>query len=226
MIIGNKTYGSVEDYINGVEDLEAKEEALKEKLAKQTGNSAIDEDGNIVDISLWRYRVLSEEEKTCEIYGVSEGYGDNIAYLGDFTDDGKVEENIPMFIKIGDTIYKMVQIGAYAFNGAYSLTSIDIPESVISIGTYAFGNCYLLTSIEIPEGVTSVGDFALFECMRLASIEIPLSVRSIGDCAFEYCSALEKVYYTGSEEQWTDISFGSGNTDLTNAEIVYNYTGE
>ena len=49
---------------------------------------------------------------------------------------------------------------------------------------------------------------------------------SIGAFAFSGCSGLA-VYYTGSEEDWKKVSIGSsGNSDLTNANIIYNYKPE
>ena len=55
-------------------------------------------------------------------------------------------------------------IGGGVFGGCRSLTSIEIPNSVISIGEWAFRNCSGLTSIEIPNSVTSIGDEAFYGC--------------------------------------------------------------
>ena len=208
LTIGNKVYGSVEEYINGKDDLEAKEQALKDKLAKETGNSAIDEEGNIVDISLWNYRILDEEEKTCEIYGYDSYYGADSAYKGNLTDDGELEENIPMFIKVGDVIYSMTSVGDYAFYDYSALTSISIPSGVTNIGDLAF---HIYNPNHNGPGLTS--------------IEIPDSVTSIGVSAFYYCPSLSTVYYNGTQEQWNSIDISSGNSYLTDAEIIYNYTG-
>ena len=54
-------------------------------------------------------------------------------------------------------------IGANAFYGCTTLTSIAISNSIISIGYSAFDNCPL-TSITIPDSVTSIGDYAFRKC--------------------------------------------------------------
>ena len=62
-------------------------------------------------------------------------------------------------------------------------------------------------------------------CTLLKNVIIPDSVTSINDSAFRGCTSLETVYYTGSEEDWEKIVFGSGNDDLLDAEIIFNYQG-
>ena len=80
-----------------------------------------------------------------------------------------------------------------AFYNCFSLSSINIPDSVTSIGTQAFYNCYSLLSIKIPYGVTSIGDKTFYYCFSLSSINIPDSVTSIGTQAFYYCSSLSSI---------------------------------
>ena len=108
----------------------------------------------------------------------------------------------------------VTSIGNFAFSGCSGLTGIEIPSSVTSIRDQAFSNCSGLTGIEIPSSVTSIGNYAFFDCSGLTSIEIPSSVTSIGDLAFWFCSGLKDVYYTGTQEQWNAISFGSGGDAL------------
>ena len=121
-------------------------------------------------------------------------------------------------ITIGDSV---TSIGSDAFSYCSSLTSITIPESVTSIGYDAFYNCSSLTSITIPESVTSRGDSAFSYCSSLTSVTIPDSVTSIGYYAFYDCSNLKDVYYTGTQEQWTQIEILDGNEALFNANIKF-----
>ena len=136
-------------------------------------------------------------------------------------------------------------IGNYAFFGCSNLTSVTIPNSVTSIGESAFQACISLTNITIPNNVTSIGmgafigckmtsvtipngvariDVATFRwCESLTNIIIPSSVTSIDSDAFGGCTNLSKVFYTGTEIAWNNISIGNLNLYLTNAEIIFNY---
>ena len=126
-------------------------------------------------------------------------------------------------VVIGDSV---TSIGGSAFEYCSSLTSVVIPDSVTSIGNGAFYRCSSLTSVVIPDSVTSIDNGAFSACSSLTSIVIPDSVTSIGNYAFAYCSRLTDVYYTGSSEEWAEISIGSYNSYLTNATIHYNYIPE
>ena len=109
------------------------------------------------------------------------------------------------------------------FNNCSSLTSIEIPNSVIYIGSSAFYNCSSLTSIGIPNSVTSIGSTAFKNCSSLTSIEIPTSVSSIGYSAFENCSGLTSIEIPNSV-----LSIGSsafyGCSSLTSIEIPNSVT--
>ena len=137
----------------------------------------------------------------------------------------------------------ITSIGSHAFDCCYQLTSIVIPESVTSIGSAAFQNCSQLTSIVIPEGVTSIGSCAFRNCSQLTSIVIPEGVTSIGDEVFVDCYilhivslprtlesvgeqiinySLDAIYYSGTEEEWQNISIGNNNNAINSSFVIYN----
>ena len=81
-----------------------------------------------------------------------------------------------LFDKIGETLiwYPMGK----------TETSYTIPDNVKNIGDYAFQKCYSLTSIKLPDGLISIGGYAFYYCSGLTSIELPDSLISIGEYAF------------------------------------------
>ena len=105
--------------------------------------------------------------------------------------------------------------------------AIEIPATlggypVTSIGDFALSWCENLTSITIPDSVTSIGDDVFYWCASLIKIIIPDSVISIGNRVFENCSSLTDVYYSGTKQEWENISIGSSNSFLANVNIHYN----
>ena len=117
----------------------------------------------------------------------------------------------------------VTSIGKGAFLGCSSLTSVTIPDRVTSIGNDAFCYCSSLTSVTIPDSVTSIGNDAFYNCTSLKSVTIGDGVTTIGNRAFYDCTDLTDVYYTGTQEQWDAISFGSYNDSLLSANLTIAY---
>ena len=111
-------------------------------------------------------------------------------------------------------------IGNSVFFGCESLESVTIPMGVTSIGAEAFCGA-AMTTVKLPEGLVSIGDDAFYYCPNMTSITIPASLRSVGDYAFGECESLSTVYYTGTADQWSSISFGADNGLVTGAVRVY-----
>lgn len=87
----------------------------------------------------------------------------------------------------------VTSIGAQAFFGCTSLTSVAIPYHVTSICSDAFAYCSGLTSVTIPNSVTSIDYGAFSHCSSLTSVRIPNSIISIVGNPFMYCSALASI---------------------------------
>lgn len=112
-------------------------------------------------------------------------------------------------------------IGDRAFYGCLYLNDIAIPEGLTSIGNNVFQHCGCFKSVTIPDNVTSIGNMAFYDCGNLVNLTIPKSVTTISDKAFGICNLLVNVYYTGTKEQWDSISLGSGNEDITEANLIF-----
>ena len=70
----------------------------------------------------------------------------------------------------------------------------EIPKDVTSIGAWAFHGLSSLTSITIPNSVTSIGEWALGYCDGLTSLTIPASLVDLGtNDPFTACSSLESI---------------------------------
>ena len=109
-------------------------------------------------------------------------------------------------------------IGASAFQNCYSLTQINIPDSVTTIRTNTFNNCYSLTQINIPDSVTSIETSAFQNCYSLTQINIPDSVTSIGASAFQACRSLTQINIPDSITSIGASAFG-GCYSLTQINI-------
>ncbi|MCD8006911.1 MAG: leucine-rich repeat protein [Oscillospiraceae bacterium] len=113
-------------------------------------------------------------------------------------------------------------IEASAFNGCSKLKSITIPDGVTSISRSAFANCTSLESIIIPSNVTSIDYGAFSGCSSLTYVVIPKSVTTIDTYAFNHCTSITDIYYTGSENDWSNITISASNDILESAFIHYN----
>ena len=77
----------------------------------------------------------------------------------------------------------MTSIGEQCFYECSSLTSVELPSSLINIGESAFYYTNIST-ITIPEGVTSIGEDCFNGCRSLTSVQLPSSLMSIDEYAF------------------------------------------
>lgn len=142
--------------------------------------------------------------------------------------DGAFEhcENLKTVI-LPDSI---ISIGAGAFAYCFQLTTVNLRNSVRSIGENAFVYCTSLESVTLPDSIDLIENDAFAYCTGLESVTIPSSVRTIGANAFSFGDKsekekLEKLYYTGTQEQWDELAekndFTNNNPLLTNPQNFY-----
>lgn len=149
------------------------------------------------------------------------GHGGILSYFLDENNikDEKIEKIV---IESGIT-----SIGADAFSGCSSLSSITIPDGVTHIGRNAFYDCNNLSSVTIPDSVTDIGEGAFSGCRGLNGITIPSSVTYIGKGAFRDCSQLTDIYYGGTPLGWIELTDSDktfafkGNKDFSFATVHY-----
>ena len=121
------------------------------------------------------YNILSEDDKTAEVTS-----GD-VAYTGDIVIPAEVNG------------YSVTEIGEHTFEYS-TITSVNIPSSVIRIKRNAFCECKGLTSVVIPSKQIVISPYAFMYCENLVSLTIFGEVKSIGSRAFSYCTSLKDIY--------------------------------
>ena len=140
----------------------------------------------------------------------------------------------------------VTRIGVDAFWNDAIVTSAFIPDTVTVMESYAFNGCGNLVSIRLSNSLTSIIRRTFESCANLASIEIPASVKVIESEAFRYCDKIDVIiihntletiqddafygadsitnaYYTGTEEEWLNITIGVNNEVFKHATMHYNY---
>ena len=101
-----------------------------------------------------------------------------------------------------------------AFENCYSLSSLEIPNSVTNIGGWVFSWCNM-SSIVIPNSVISIGEMAFNNCHSLTSVVISNSVTSIGKAAFQDCDNLTTVRVDIDEPLTIDANTFTNRTNAT-----------
>ena len=114
------------------------------------------------------------------------------------------------------------QLGCYAFDGCFSLTSINIPLSVTSIGDRAL-SCTPLENINIPSSVTEIGERAFLYCDHLKIVNIPSSVTELGGGAFRGCESLKNINIPSSVTEIKEGTFENCSS-LESVNIPSNVT--
>lgn len=102
---------------------------------------------------------------------------------------------------------QLEDLGYNAFQNCTSLTSIEMPASLMRIREYAFEGCKNLKNIKLNEGLKSVMGGAFRGCTALEEIVFPMSVTTLTVNALDNCTALKSITMGGYEPLQGGIAF-------------------
>lgn len=158
------------------------------KLAKITVNSAIDIGGEA-------FTGCSDNLELKIKDGVDMDFVDKAIYKGNTLVSyiGKAES---LTVKEGTTA-----IGANAFSGNTTITTVNLPSTVKEIGVAAFKGCTALTTINL-EYVTTFGSSAFQNDKQLSFTNLVLNASELPSYLFDACTSI------------TNVTFGVGNVDV------------
>ena len=117
------------------------------------------------------YRILSEEDKTVELFGIFV-IGENLT--------------IPQTVTYNDVEYTVISIAdstAFYTSNPDRYTTLALPSTLKRIGKFAFGFFSNLKAVTLPEGLEEIGAEAFMES-SIDQVYIPASVKHIGRRAF------------------------------------------
>lgn len=148
--------------------------------------------------------------------------GDSTVSVMDYNGDATAVV-IPATFDIEGVTYNVTEIANYAFAGT-SITSVEIPSSVLGVGIGAFKDCASLTSVTLAEGLVRISEKA-FENSAIEALAIPDSVTAIGHGALRGCDKLESLtirFFGGSDNssnEYLGYIFGASGY-MGNAQFV------
>lgn len=112
------------------------------------------------------------------------------------------ELTIPEKVAYNGTEYSVKAVNRYAFANCRSLTSVQLPLSVLQIDYGAFRYCTSLTSVTMP-GVEYLND-EIFAYSALTSVSLPQSLKYLETYTFNY-SELTSITVDANNESFTSV---------------------
>lgn len=165
-------------------------------------------------------KVISEEEKTCEVYYRYSNWSghEDPAISSETEGHVTIPETVTVYSRSQQVTYTVIRIGVGAFYGCNKITGVTIPSTIKSIGSGAFWGCSSLSCINIPKSVNVIENYVFFDCEAFEDVVIPNSVSKIGISVFSNCINLKKVKLPDSIKRIEDGMF-AGCIRLDNYEV-------
>ena len=153
-------------------------------------------DGDKVKVGDLLYRIVSENDKTVEVYE-------------DDSYKNLINVTVPSTVQINGETYKVTTISCGAFEYCENLKSVVIEEGVTEIESLVFRNCINLESVSLPEGITTLDQFLFMNCYSLKNFNIPSTVETIQWYAFSGCKSIETITITSHIKSVGESAFYS-----------------
>ncbi|MBR2953856.1 MAG: leucine-rich repeat protein [Clostridia bacterium] len=93
-------------------------------------------------------------------------------------------------------------------------------EGITSIGSLAFAYCDSLETVTMSSVVT-IAHAAFYDCPVLKELTTSNSLKFIGEQAFRDCKRFTYIYYSGTREEWNNVSIGEHWNDEMDKVKVY-----
>ena len=140
----------------------------------------------------------------------------------------RCQKLIEFIVQSGNNEYKTISGNLYTVDNRlvqYCIgktnETFEIPSGTIGVGIWAFGACVHLKNVTINNGASFIGSWAFDGCTNLTKITIPKTILTIAPYSFRNCGELA-IYYSGTEEQWYNINFGTDWNADTELILYFN----
>lgn len=167
-----------------------------QELGQDTTNNdiGIGTDGNVVDLDLWAYRVISNEYISLNSVNAN-GYNYSSYENSNINDDGTIKGKVPQYIYIYalDKFLTVTNLDG-TFSGCTDLeVAPELPSTVTSMRETFMGCEKLIIAPTIPKGVTYL-DYTFSGCNELEKCVIPSTIINIGKNTFVKYSANNNIH--------------------------------
>ena len=125
------------------------------------------------------FRVISEEDKTCEVYR-----GERTAAIDGYNNAHQGADYVQVTVPASVQGYTVTRIGQHAFYHCNQVTGVNLPSTIKEIGYQAFYLAALSGVFVLPEGLDHLDDNA-FESCNVDNVIIPSTLTAISNYAFK-----------------------------------------
>lgn len=89
-------------------------------------------------------------------------------------------------------------LGTLAYGDNHSLTTAQLPGTMVSVPNEVFWGCTSLDIVTLGEGITTIEQSAFYDCPSLHELTLPASIDSIGDSVFVGSTRIDRLEFRGS----------------------------